>query len=468
MVGAKRMFALGLLGFAVLNVLAISAALSIALRGSFDGRAELGLATGLLWNAIIAFPIYVLGLIDHLDATTLAVTSYLFFSALLVISSRRHPLDRRARLSAAWGQVRLPFDAIREAGRARSFVFLGLLASAILIVWSGITSYYVPSWRQWDALWYHEPIIAFTIQNHGFSMVSLPADGLQKINGYPRFCEMTQLWFVIFTDRRLIEIANTFLAPLLMLVTYLLARRGSSDRVGSMGWAAVILIMPGTSIILQSTYVDLHTAIFVLAAAHFCIRDPLRIRDVWLAAGCLAMAIGAKILALPPVVALTVVLLLRLLWAHARARPQAVVATMLGGVTMMGGMAAATYWRNWKYFRNPMWPDLAYENPRLGIHWENASHQTNSSLNMNQPFETFFDNLTSIPYSRPLGHGVQIYEFGFVVGWLILPLAVLAILAVLIAAARSNVGRVLARPSWAMRADTRGLLLLTVPLAAHF
>ena len=128
------------------------------------------------------------------------MTSGPFFAALLAASLWRRPGGNRALARAALAQARLPFDALHEALRARSFVLLGLLMSAALILWTAISSYYAPSWRQWDALWYHEPIVAFTIQNHGFAMVDLPRDGLQKINGYPRLCEMTQLWFVIFTD----------------------------------------------------------------------------------------------------------------------------------------------------------------------------------------------------------------------------------------------------------------------------
>ena len=51
-------------------------------------------------------------------------------------------------------------------------------------------------------------MVAFAIQNHGFSMVDLPFGGAQKINVYPRLCEMTQLWFVIFTDRRVIDMVS--------------------------------------------------------------------------------------------------------------------------------------------------------------------------------------------------------------------------------------------------------------------
>ena len=458
------MFALGVVEFAFLNVLAGFAALSIALRGKFAGRAEIALATGILWNALIALPIYVLGLTNHLDAKTLAWSSGVFFAAVLALSTRDRAAGGRALASAAWSQARVPFDALRAAWHARSLVLVGLLASVALILWTGISAYFSPSWRQWDALWYHEPMVAFAIQNHGFSMVSLPLSGLQKINGYPRFCEMTQLWFVIFTDRRLIDIANSFLAPLFMIAVYLLARRPASERVTPMGWASAVLIMPASSILLQSAYVDLHTALLIVAAAYFSTRSSLRIRDVWLAALCLAMAIGAKILSLVPCGVLTLIVLFRLLRFYARERPRATLATVVGGSAMLLGMAASTYWRNWKHFHNPFWPDLAYDNPRWGIHWPGISSAADA-VNMNQPFGTLIDNLTSIPYSRGLGHVTQVYEYGFVTGFLIVPLAMAAAVAVVLAAVRSLAGRIFRRPSWRMRDDTGGMVLLLIPLA---
>ena len=230
----------------------------------------------------------------------------------------------------------------------------------------------------------------------------------------------------------------------------------------AMGWAAVVLVTPGTSIVMQSSYVDLHTTLLVLAAAHFCIRAPLRIRDVWFAAGCLSMAIGAKILALVPVGMFTVIVLLRLLSTHARARPRATIGTVLGGGAMMGTLAAITYWRNWKHFHNPLWPDLVDDNPRLGIHWPGVASSVNP-VDMNQPLEVLVDNLTSIPYSRSLGHMTQVYEYGYVTGWFIAPLAALSVAAILIVAARS-LGRALRRPAWRLDADTFGVLLLVVPL----
>ncbi len=241
------MFAVGVAKLCLLSALAMVAALSVAVRGRFEGRAETAAAAGLLWNAIVLTPIYALGLTNRLTATSLGLTSAAFSVAVLFASMvGRRPREVAADVAReALAIARMPFEALRDAWVARSVVLVGLVFSVVLILWTGLTSYYSPSWRQWDALWYHEPIIAFTIQNHGFAVVDLPQTGLQKINGYPRLCEMTQLWFVIFTDRRLIEIANSFLAPLFMLVVYLLAQRQArtrdftkSRRVASMGWAA--------------------------------------------------------------------------------------------------------------------------------------------------------------------------------------------------------------------------------------
>ncbi len=458
------MFALGVVELLFLNLLAVGAALSIAVRAKLEGRAETALATGLLWNALIALPIYVLGLTNCLDRTTLAWASGLLSTAILVGLTWHAPRSNANVLRVALGLVCMPFEALRDAWRAKSLVLLGLLFSAALLVWTGITAYYAPSWRQWDALWYHEPIVGFTIQNHGFSMVPLPPSGLQKINGYPRLCEMTQLWFVIFTDRRLIEAANTVVAPLLMLAVYLLTRRASQDRVAAIGWATVVMIMPATSLLLQSVYVDLHVAVFVLAAAHFCTRTPLRLRDVWLAAACLAMALGAKYLTLVPGGVLTIIVLVRVLWAHLRARPLATLMTVTGGGTLMASVAATTYLRNWIHFHNPFWPDLPYDNPRFGIHWPGLAYPVDP-LNMSEPVLTVIDNLTSIPYSRSLGPATQVYEYGFVTGWFLVPLACVCCVVVLVTGLRSLLGRIFRRPGWRMRSDTLGVILLFFPLS---
>ena len=456
-------FALGILVTVALSALAMAAALSVAQRARLCGHAETAVAAGILWIVIVMVPVYVLGLTSHLTRGWLAAASVACSLATLA-AALTIPSPRSGRVRAvgreAVALVWLPLVGLREAFRARSLVLVGLVLGGGLVGWTAVCAYYAPSWGQWDALWYHEPITAFTLQNHGFDVVPLPNDGLQKINGYPRLGEMTQLWFVIFTDRRLIEIANPVLAPLYMLVVYVLARRHTEDVVAPMGWAAVALIAPVASRLLQTSYVDIEVAIFVLAAMHFCTRAPFRVRDAWLGVGCMSLALAAKVLAIVPVAVFAVIALGRLVSAHGRARPRATILTIVLGALAMTAVGAVTYWRNWIHFHNPLWPDFDYDNERLGIHWRG----TVAALDPSPEFLTLLENMGSVPYSRHMGHATQQYEYGFGATWFLFPMAVVSTLTVWAAAARHVVGRLFAIVEWRMSDATRSALYVSIAL----
>ena len=425
---------------ASLTSLAGLAALAAALRTKPSGRAELALTTCILWNAVIGCPIYALGLTSHLTARSLAWLSAAFFAAVFAATAWRGDLGRSLReLGAAIVELlALPFAGIAMARRARSVVVVPLILLAILIVYTIITSYYSPSWRQWDALWYHETIIGLTIQNHGFAPADIPGD-IQKANGYPRFCEMIQMWFVIFTDRRLVEVANSLIAPGLIYATYVIARRYTRDVVSCMGWAAVVMLMPTASYLLQSVYIDIHVALFVLAATHYATRPVYRLVDAWLAAVCITMAVGAKYLTLPPAGIITVIGLVRLVRHHGL-RLRSLV-TALGGFLLIGGMAASIFWRNWRHFKNPLWPDLEYDNAKYGIHFPFVSFQPNA-LDLNMPVKDLLDALTSVPYSvTGLGPKGQLYDYGLAVCMIVFPLSALALIGTVYLCGRDLVGR---------------------------
>ena len=157
---------------------------------------------------------------------TLAVSAAVVSLVAIVGASYRTTVAAAVKegASASLRLATLPFDAISTAYRARSFALVGIIASLALIMWTAITSYFAPPWPHYDCLWYHDTIIGFTLQNHGFRIVSLPPS-LARVNAYPRACEMTQLWFVIFTDRRLIELSNSLIAPAFIAGSYLLCWR---------------------------------------------------------------------------------------------------------------------------------------------------------------------------------------------------------------------------------------------------
>src|SRR5262249_37633250 len=156
-----------------------------------------------------------------------------------------------------------------------------------------VTAYFAQQQPHWDPLWYHDAMTGFAIQNHGFAMVDLPPiGGLQKINGYTRLAEMTQLWMVIFWDRRLADATNLLFAPALIASGYVLARR-YAGAVIALGWGVAVLLMLGCLNLLHSTYVDPQNAALMLGGIVFATVDPPRLRETWLAALGLALAIAS-------------------------------------------------------------------------------------------------------------------------------------------------------------------------------
>ena len=161
----------------------------------------------------------------------------------------------------------MPFEALALTYRPRRFIFVGVAFTALLMLYLAVSAYLGQPLPRWDPLWYHDTIVGFTIQEHGFSMVDLP-DTLQKVNGYVRLCEMTQLWLVIFADRRLADLTNLLFAPAIAAATYVMARRYTT-RVLAIGWGIAVVLMPACSTYLQSTYVDPQNAALVLGGVVF-------------------------------------------------------------------------------------------------------------------------------------------------------------------------------------------------------
>jgi hypothetical protein len=451
---------------ALLTGLSALAALALAQRTRPSGRTELGLTTTILWNVLIGTPIYALGLTRHLTAHSLAIASAALCSCVLAGAGWRGSLDRSWREVAA-GVVALwtlPFEAIARAKRERSLVVLALLFIATLIVYTAFASYFTPSWRQWDTPWYHETIIGFTIQNHSFDPVTIGADK-QKVNGYPRFCEMIQLWFVIFTDRRLIELTNSLIAPGFMYATYLIARRYTRDVVSCTAWAAVAMMMPNASYLLQSSYVDLHVGLFVLAGTYYATRPVYRLVDAWLAGICVTLAIGSKYLALPAAGIVLLIALARLVRHHGfRWRT---LGTAFAGGLPIALMAVEVYWRNWKHFKNPLWPDFAYDNAARGIHVPAVSYNGANPLDMNMRLTDLIEALLSVPYSvTGLGPKVQLYDYGFAVTWFVFPLSALTLAVVVFLCLRDLIARVARIAVWRMP-EAYDPLLVALPVVAQ-
>ncbi len=416
----------------LLTTLSVITSAAVVVRMQLATRAERFVAMAMVWNALVIVPIYALGFTSLLYRGALAAVATVWFLAVLALTIVRsdYAMVRDGVIEALFEVLATPRDAVRECLRKGSWLVAGAVFFAIaLSIWTAIQSWYLSSWGQWDALWYHEPMIGWAIQNHGFDVVPLPMSA-QKTNGYPRLVEMTQLWWVIFTDRRLLEIMNSVFGPVLAVGTYALCRRYTKDRVAAMGWGACLLVSPFVSNLLQTIYVDIQYAAFVVAAIYFASQKPLRMRDALLVSVCLTLAIGSKSMALVPVPILAFLTLGRLVLEHRKTRKRAIAGVALAGVAMIGLMASATYVKNWIRFKNPLWPDVKVDIERFGIHWPGSvpMYGAGPRVDLNIPFPTLVGDLTMIPYTKTGSPTNQDFDYGFAFAYLIVPMSVLAML----------------------------------------
>jgi hypothetical protein len=417
----------------VLSAIVGWAALSVAVRARLDGRAETLAATVVLASALVLGPIYLLGLCGVLTralmtALVLFVAAGAWAASTVRVGVREHT---RATASAALGLLRMPREALAECWRERSIVGAGLVACAVLFVWNLLAAWLAPSWREWDALWYHESIVGFTIQNHGFSPVDLPLSGMQKINGYPRAAEMLSLWFAMYAGRALVDLPNVLLMPALFASVYAMARRLTDDRIAACGWAVVATTIPGYVELLQSTYVDPALATFVTAGAMFVLRSPPRAREALLGAAALAIAANVKVSGVFPVVALAFITAGRLLMQPGSKRTA--LLTIAGGVAIIVGLSAATYLRNLRVYHNPVWPDLAVHVPSLGIDWPGngpfgsirSDSRSSAGVTKNAPLFELLRDLFLPPGRLTDDERKYTHLYGLGVPWVLLPAAVL-------------------------------------------
>jgi hypothetical protein len=423
-----------MLAAVVLSALVGWAALSVAVRAKLDGRAETLVATLILASAFVLGPIYVLGVTGTLTRGTLTAFVLLVAAAAWAASSLGSGVRAQARATAAAsaGILRMPLDALAESWRARSAVLACLAACLVLFAWNLLAAWLAPSWRQWDGLWYHESIVGFTIQNHGFAPVDLPSGGIQKINGYPRAGEMLSLWLAMYAGRALVDMPNVLLVPALFASVYAMTRRLTGDRVLACGWAAVVTTIPEYVELLQSAYVDPALAAFIAAGAMFVLRSPLRAREALLGAVALAIAANVKVSGVFPVVALAGIAAAALLAAPGR-RLRTALLTIGAGAAIIVALSAATYLRNLRVYHNPVWPDLHVQVPSLGIDWPGnqpwgvvrSNSRSSSGVNKNAPLLEELRDLFLPPGALTDEERKYTYYYGLGVPWVLLPAAIL-------------------------------------------
>jgi hypothetical protein len=399
---------------------------SIAVTRNVQSRAEAVVAGSLVFNAIIIVPIYVLGLTGQLTRLTLGASTMLECGALLGLLVRR---DGAASLRALPLRMLtlavLPIVAIRRCWQKRSLLTAGAVIATAAFPYMLLVAYLAPSWRDWDGIWYHEPLIPLTIQNHGFAPEPLPL-GLQVINGVHRLAEMTQLWFGIYGGRRVVEMANVFFMPLFAAAAFSLVRRYTKDIVNGVAWASAFVLLPAYLRLVQSSLVDPQACALLLAAAYYVTHPSLDRKNACWAILAMTLAVGAKIWSIVPIGLLSLFFLVRVLrrWRHNGGLATAGIVA-LGSVLVLG-MQAVTYLRNLILFQNPVWPMIKYDNPKLGIHWPGGVpldfDKARAGVDINDPFFVFYKKMLAPPYSvMSPGHSWQVNDYGFAWAWVVLP-----------------------------------------------
>lgn len=401
-----------------------------ALGARFWGvdRSRRALAITALWLAIVLLPIHLLGWlgavgVPHaLSRSTLGASVLLLSVAACAVGiGRADPWDgaRRA-LSAGTDLLGLIVDGIRQCVRARSLALLGLLAVLVIVSWTAYGAWLAPS-SAWDGVFYHEAMIGFAIQNEGFALGDLPP-GLAPIAGYPRMAESLSLFFVMFLDRRLIELPGSPMLLVITLAAYTMMRRWVPSRSTAIGLATGLALLPGIVLQLRSTYIDTVALGFFVIALAFSTRPDLRSCDVVLAAITIGMVGASKSTGFLLAPVMTAVLLARVL-VRMRVGVVARVGLALGVAAVVASIAAPTYVRNWIDHENPLWPGRVHF-ALLGIDWRGpldvAAHD--------RPFAETIRMLFAPPIAGQQYHDTRDNGYGNTPPFVILPLAIFALL----------------------------------------
>jgi hypothetical protein len=341
---------------AALTALHTVAGVAVAAALKSPERVERALLAMVVAVTLVVLPIQVLGWLELLSRTNLALVAAVLGLAVAVGFGRRVDLP-----AALLEFLRLPLDALAYGWRVRSVAGLGVLLTLAVLLYTALAAWLAPS-GAWDGLWYHEPMVGYALQNQGFAVVDVP-ESHAWINGYPRTSEHLMLWMVAFGDRRLIDGVPGLIAPMALLATYLLARRAGASRKDGLSAASVFFLVPGFVLQLRSTYVDVTVTAAYLAAVAFLCRARFDRVAVWGFGLSLAILGGTKMNGVAFVAALGVLGLGRGLWA-ARKEPR-LLADFAAVLAVVLVLVAPSYLRNWVMHGNPLWP-LRYESRLFG------------------------------------------------------------------------------------------------------
>ena len=443
---------LGFLVFSFLSASAIVAAASVGVRARWDSRAELFTGMFIIAHSIISYTTLGLGWLNILYRWSLAAAVILVSGLVFIGGSWGTPIAEHAKktFAALAGLARLPIDAFVLAANRRHFALLALLITVPVIAYSAWVSYLAPP-AGWDGLWYHDTMVGYAIQNHGFRFLDLPVS-LDYVNTFPRVCEMMNLWFVYFTDRRFLDSVNSAMAPVLVAAFYVMARRFESSPLRALTWALAFLWIPGVILQLNSTYVDTHIAAIHIATLAFALRPRFRLRDAVVAGLAFGLLAGTKGHALTWIPFSGGVAFARLFWQNFRQRQAATLAVAAFGVGCIAFIAAPTYVRNWIHYKNPIYP-IDFVSQTLKVHF--PGHQRIEDIQ--RPFMRVLTDIYT--FHSPGGDHFDIgnHGYGYGIPWVAMPLAAVGFVAALVKG-------VAARLTGSSSRMTDNLILTTVPV----
>ncbi len=419
-----------MLALVSLSTLALAGGTALASRFYRESRAERALAGIMLALFAIHGAVHVLGWTDHLTRTALAGLVVLVSALFWIGGVALDPRGPARALDALLDLVRLPVQAVRAAWAERSLAVVGTVAVPLLCAWTFFLSYLAPS-SSWDGLWYHEPMVAWALRHHGFSLVEVPTQ-LEWVNGYPRFAENLMLWLCAYWDRRLIDAVPSVMGGVAYLGAYVLARRATTSRAVALGVASVMVTIPAAILQMRSTYIDLVVLATFLPALHFATRGmgaaqgeasrPFRRPDAWLTGISLGLYAGCKSNAPLFASVLLVAALASTIAACRRERSVRVLVHALGALALMLVLVAPTYVRNWSVHHNPVWP--------LRVHVERAGIDFVGPSDFGNMQASFSENLTEmygVPTPGQDYHDTRHHAYGYGLTYLGIPLFVIAL-----------------------------------------
>lgn len=407
-------------------VAAVAALAAVALAARLygeDRRSEQAFATGMLFLLGVAIPVHVLGWSQQLTRAKLAATALGLAVVVLGGALARVPEPARFLLAALRRMAATPLVALRLTWRDHSLTFLGLLGTMLLILWTAWLSYLAPV-NGWDGLWYHDSIVGFAIQNHGFAAEpSLPL-WHSLINYYAKGSEYFHLFPVLLWDRRLIELAPSVFAAIALPGLDALFARFELHLRHRLALACVFVLLPAFCLQLRSTYIDLQVAVVYLAAVYFVTRPELRARDCVMASLCMALLCNAKSSCLPVTMLVFALFSVRVALRFGQRAPLRTALGLALACAVIVSLGGIDYLRNYVWFKNPIYP-LPLASKHLGIDWQGPM-----PVALAEPFREVWKNLLSPPHPDWEYPDTHSNGYGNGPPFVILPVALLGAFAV--------------------------------------